>query len=254
MAGIDIDLTDYIIAVDDTDTPEEGGTGRLCRELAEVLGSYARVRGVSRHQLAVLPGIPYTRKNSANAIHLTHPAVSCEELVEHAARWVAEHCCPGSNPGLCVGCTDRLREVAFGRAAQQRVVSEKEAWEVAQAAGVALQAVQGNGRGIVGALAAAALAASGNDGRFVARGGVRDLEGPLSLSQVLAAGVDEVRNADGETVTAGEVIAANGLRPALCEGKCVLFVRMDSDCWLPFKGWPDDDADGVPTQGGPARL
>ncbi len=244
-----MDPTNFIIAVDDTDTPEEGGTGKLCRELAQRLSRYGDIWGVTRHQLAVLPGIPYTRRNSANAIHLVCAPRDFREVAEYAIQWVAEHCCPGSEPGLCMGTTEALKVVAVGRAAQQRVVSVEEAWQAARAAEVTLRSVLGSGQGVVGALAAAALASCGNDGRFVEREGVRDLHGSVAVAEVLAAGVDEVRTADGETLTEGEVIAPRGLRPALCEGKCLLFVTRQDDHWLPLKGWPCEDLNQVRVEG-----
>ena len=218
-------MSNLIIAVDDTDTPEQGGTGRLCRGLAEALADCCEVWGVTRHQLAVLPEIPYTRKNSANAIHLISPPAELDELLDYASQWVAEHCCSGSRPGLCQGTAEALAAVTLGRAAQQ-------------AAGVVLRSVAGDGHGIIGALAAAALASSGNDGRFVEVGQVRGLQGRVSIVQAQDAGIAEVRQVGGKTVADGEIIAANGLRPALCESKCILFVIREGSHWLPIRGWP----------------
>ncbi len=243
-------MAEFIIAVDDTDTAEQGGTGRLCRGLAEALANCCEVRGVTRHQLAILPEIPYTRKNSANAIHLIRLQVRSDELLDYATEWVAEHCCPGSNPGLCQGTAEALTAVSLGRAAQRRVVTMQEARQAADAAGVVLRSVAGDGHGIIGALAAAALASSGNDGRFVEVGQVRALQGPVSIPQAQDAGIAEVREASGQPVTEGEIIATNGLRPALCEGKCVLFVIREGSHWIPVRGWPAAEQGEVQPQAG----
>ncbi len=227
-----------IIAVDDTDTAEQGGTGRLCRGLAEALANRCEIWGVTRHQLAILPEIPYTRKNSANAVHLICPPAELDELLDYATEWVAAHCCSGSRPGLCQGTAEALTAVTLGRSAQHRLVTMQEARQAAEAAGVVLRSVAGDGHGIIGALAAAALAGSGNDGRFVEVGQVRALQGPVSILQAHDAGIAQVRQVGGKAVTDGEIIAANGLRPALCEGKSVLFVMREGSHWLPVRGWP----------------
>jgi hypothetical protein len=228
----------FLIAVDDTDTPQAGGTGRLCRQLAEELRSSADIWGVTRHQLAVLPEIPYTRKNSANVVHLTCAATDFESIVEYAVVWVADHCCPGSRPGLCAGSCRTLRDISLGRAAQQRVVTVQETWQAAERFEVILRVVAGDGHGIVGALAAAALASSGSDGRFVEAGAVRELDGIVPIAEAIDAGVDGIRTVTGEPVADGHILVSNGLRPALCEGRVVLFVEHSQEGWLPVKGWP----------------
>lgn len=231
-------LNSLIIGVDDTDTVTEGGTGRLCRGLAEVLSQHCRVRGVTRHQLAILPGIPYTRKNSANAVHLLCAPNQGDDLLNYATDWVAEHALASSEPGLCQGSVEALATVRLGRSAQRRVVTIQEARKAAQTAQVTLRALSGKGHGIVGALAAANLASTGNDGRFVTVGHIRELHGLVSIAEVQAAGVEEIRTTEGQTVTTGEILVANGLRPALCANKPVLFVVPGKSYWLPIKGWP----------------
>ena len=100
---IEPDANSFLIGVDDTDNPDAGGTGHLCRALAEVLGAYGPGWGVTHHQLPLLPGIPYTRRNSANAIHFTCPAEQFAAAFAEAVRWIAEHCWAGSSPGVCGG-------------------------------------------------------------------------------------------------------------------------------------------------------
>ena len=94
--------------------------------------------------------------------------------------------------------------------------------------------------GIVGAFAAACLAAQGSDGRFVQIGRMRELCGRFEVAEVLAAGGDEVRSAQEQPLTAGVIIAAR-LRPALRDGRCVLYCRPRSDgYWEAITGAPGD--------------
>ena len=236
------DANSFLIGVDDTDNPDEGGTGRLCRVLAEVLAGQWRVGGVTRHQLPLLPGIPYTRRNSANALHFTCPAQQFAAAFAEAVRWIAEHCWAGSSPGVCGGSAAALSAVTFGRTAQERIVTPQEAYEAAETAQVTLKAAGGDGHGVIGALAAAALAASGNDGRFIAVGTVRALTGLVAAARVRAAGVDQIRSTTGAILIDGYILADAGLRPALREGQSILFVEWNGHHWLPVRGAPDDDS------------
>lgn len=57
------------LGIDDTDTRESRGTGRLARMIARELSRSYPVMGVTRHQLFVHPSIPYTSHNSCAVIH-----------------------------------------------------------------------------------------------------------------------------------------------------------------------------------------
>ncbi len=203
-----------VIAIDDTDNAEEGGTGRVAREIACRLSERFAIWGVSRHQFAVLPEIPYTRNNSGNAIHVLSPVADVAALTDEVAAWLRELCLPGSDPGLCLAAPAALLEVELGRAAQARVVSRDEARRAAEAAGVMLRHPCETDDGIVGALAGACLAAGG----------------------------EEVRSVEGDVLSEG-VIVAERLRPALRRGKCVVYCRRAGDgTWAAITGAPGDPA------------
>jgi len=231
---------ELIIAVDDTDNPDQGGTGHVARTIAQRLAPRLPVWGVSRHQFIILPEINYTRNNSGNAIHLLALPQSLEDLAAEVASWVRELVLVGSEPGLCVAWPEALLEAQLGREAQRRFVTREEARSAARAAGVVLlNPGEGDG-GIVGAFGAACLASQGNDGRFVQIGQMRDLSGQITVADVLAAGADEVRAEDGTLLTEG-TLSAERLRPALRAGKCVLYCRVGTDGrWTPLIGAPGD--------------
>jgi hypothetical protein len=92
----------------------------------------------------------------------------------------------------------------------------------------------GDGSGIIGALAAVGLAASGEDGRYVMVGRARQLRGLQPVSVLLGAGISSVQNTDGRPVTEG-LILADKLRPARRGGRPVAIVERSGDYWLPLK-------------------
>jgi hypothetical protein len=228
-----------VIAVDDTDIPGQGGTGNVARRIAERLSTTYPVWGVTRHQFAVLPEIPYTARNSGNVVHLLAGPETLEPLADEVVGWVRALHIEGSEPGICVARVEALLDQPLGCEAQRRFVHRSEAWAAAAAAGVILRHAIEADDGIVGAFAGACLAAQGDDGRFVQVGRMRALAGDVQVADVLAAGGDEVRSVEGAPVTQG-LVRAEKVRPALREGRCVVYCRWADGVWLPVHGAPGD--------------
>lgn len=218
-----------LIGIDDTDTPETIGTGKLARLLAQSLCSRlgARSRGVTRHQLLVHPDIPYTSHNSSACVELEDgPCV--QEVSALAEEFMRAHFNEGADPGLAVATRDQAGTVqSFGKDAQKIVLVQSAALDRAAEAGIFLKELGGTGGGVIGALAAIGLRATGNDGRFVELQGIRDLKGTLPVRAIMSGSlIGAVVNAqDGETLPDNAVVDTCGwVRPSLVHGKPVLFV------------------------------
>ncbi|MBN1400901.1 MAG: ABC transporter substrate-binding protein [Anaerolineae bacterium] len=234
-------MTILYLALDDTDTLETRGTGHLARSLATELEPFladcgARVVRITRHQLLVDPRVPCTKNNSCNVVHLDgNGALNPHVLAERAEAVVRREFVPGSDPGLCVGDHVPAEITAFGRRAQQSLVTQAEARRLAMRHDLILRGLGGTEDGVIGALAGVGLAASGDDGRHIRVGRSRELDGLQPISAILAAGVSEVRDMEGHTITEGEVITGGRLRPALRQGRAILYVERGPDGWLPLK-------------------
>jgi hypothetical protein len=213
------------IAIDDTDNATSGGTGRVARELAALLRARYSVLGVSRHQLLVDPRVPYTSNNSCNVIHLQAEPPDLEALASELRGPLRERCLEGSDPGLCVA-RSNAAQASLGAAAQQRLVTQAEAFAAAAEVGAVLWAVGGTGDGVIGAMSGVVLAAGGNDGRFVEVGRSRELDGVLPVEALRAAGVPELRTREGVPVATGRIDTCGGrVRPVLSGGRPVLLVE-----------------------------
>lgn len=223
------------IGLDDTDTLESRGTGHLARHIAGALGADYSVAGVTRHQLLVDPRVPYTAKNSSAAIllepegHLTPDA-----LMARIRALMREHFNPGSDPGLCIAPHVPEAVTAFGRRTQTEVVSQEEARVLAASHAIQLIGLGGTNDGVIGALAAVGLAASGDDGRYVKVGRSRELHGLQPVAVVLAAGIRAVRTLDGEPVSEG-VVLTDKLRPARRGDQPIAVVERVDGYWRPLK-------------------
>lgn len=216
------------LGIDDTDTLESRGTGRLARSIAEKLAQAYPVSGVTRHQLYLHDTIPYTSHNSAAVIHIDAPANGCrEDILATCREMMVADFIEGSDPGICIASRDQVSPgiLAFGRMAKETVLTQGAARRVAATDAVHLEGLGGTNDGIIGALAGVGLAATGNDGRFILRGRSRELTGLQDVQALLGGGIDEVRCGDGTPVTKGSVAIRKFPRPALKQGKAVLFVE-----------------------------
>ncbi|PKL62979.1 MAG: ABC transporter substrate-binding protein [Methanomicrobiales archaeon HGW-Methanomicrobiales-2] len=220
------------LGIDDTDTRESRGTGRLARTIAAELARTYMVSGVTRHQLFVHPSIPYTSHNSSAVIHIQEAeSGAAVDVFATAKELMLADFIEGSDPGICVAAGAEINGdlSRFGFSAKTSVVTQKEARALAREAGILLEGLGGTEDGVIGALAGIGLAASGNDGRFVQKGTTRDLRGNQTIAAILASGVDRVETRDGAAVDEGTVALRKFPKPAFIGGKAVLYVEAGDD-------------------------
>lgn len=223
------------IGLDDTDSLTSRGTGHLARRIGAAIADQHFLQGVTRHQLLFDPRVPYTAKNSCAAILLeTNGKHAHETVIRRVRSLMREHFVPGSDPGLCVAKHVPSAIIAFGRRVQEELVTQEEARSLAAFHGVELVGLGGTEDGVIGALAAVGLAASGDDGRYVMVGSSRQLKGLYPASSLSKVGISEVRTLDGRRVTTG-LIHTDKLRPARRGAQPVLFVEWAEGYWRPLK-------------------
>lgn len=223
------------IGLDDTDNLESRGTGHLAREIAAAMATNYLLVGVTRHQLLVDPRVPCTKNNSCAAIVLdvdgdVNPVV----LLERVRALILDDFQPGSDPGLCVAHAVPAAVTEFGRRAQHELVLQDDARVLAARHSLLLQGLGGDEDGVIGALAAVGLAASGEDGRYVLVGRSRELIGLQPVSALLTAGIAEVQTAEGQLVTEG-LVQTDKLRPARRGGRPIAVVKWTGEHWLPLR-------------------
>jgi tRNA(Ile2) C34 agmatinyltransferase TiaS len=223
------------IGLDDTDNLESRGTGHLAREIAAALAADYPLLGVTRHQLLEDPRVPCTKNNSCAAIALNVDGnVDLAAIFERVRSMMLDDFQPGSDPGLCIARVVPAAASEFGRRVQRELVSQAEARALAAEYGLWLQGLGGDEDGVIGALAAVGLAATGDDGRYVLVGRSRELTGLQPVSALLAAGIVAVRTFDGQPVTEG-LVHTDKLRPARRGGLPIAVVERAGDHWMPLK-------------------
>jgi hypothetical protein len=215
------------VGIDDTDILDTPGTNQLARALVQTVADGYRCLRITRHQLLDDPRVPYTSHNGSASI-LFEPLgqVNRERLVgtlrERMLRWYV----PGSDPGLCVAEAVPARVVNFARRCQRELVDQAAARALAADCNIHLEGLGGTEGGVIGALAAVGLSATGDDGRLVQLGTwPDDLSGPQDVATLAARGV-VVRCLDTqESIAQGVVDVGKHLRANLRGHHAVLFVQ-----------------------------
>ena len=207
------------ISIDDTDTQESIGTGRLARKLAEQIEEMGigKVHGVTRHQLLLHKDIPYTSNNGNACLEVRDCEVT--EIYETAIEFLGAYFIPGSDPGLCICPKEMVTQemIRFGKSAQRRVLSKEEAYQIARQADIFLEELGGTGHGVIGALAGIGLRANGNDGRFIELHGIREILGKIQVRDILrATAIELVVDLQGNRLPDEAIVDSVGwLRPYL---------------------------------------
>ena len=244
-----------LIGIDDTDSLESRGTNKLARELAARVSDKFRCRYIVRHQLLFDERIPFTSHNGSASIWLEprRGEVTDAEMLdlfdELRAGMLADFIA-GSDPGLCLATSISPEIIAWGQRCQREIVKQSDARELAVHCGVRMQGLGGTEGGVIGALAAIGLAATGDDGRIVQLGEWRDdLSGPTSIARLNERGLEirELNNAeaenprptrqDGRVLADGLVDVGKHARANLRDGRSVLFVCVNDDEFRHVAEW-----------------
>ena len=234
-----MDMSVWLIGIDDTDVVGTRGTGRLARMLADKLAEWGlRRRGITRHQLLVHPDVPYTTHNSSACLAVEGNGSDEADAFERVCSFVAENSPQGADPGVCMAAATAVTGsvVAFGRRAQTEVVRLADAKRTGREEGLLHAGLGGTNDGMIGALAAVGLRTSGDDGRFIQLGEIREVGGAVRVRRLLDAGIDEVRCPDGQTPALEDVVETlDWVRPRLLGERAVLLVKRstgDATDWI----------------------
>jgi len=132
----------------------------------------ASCQPISRHQLYIHADIPYTSHNSSMCFEADIAIEECmlQNVIDCLAQYLEENAAIGSDPGLCVVYTAKLNKrhefMAFGYQAKKTILTKNDAYKLAEQCHIHLTEHGGDGLGVIGALAGAALRFGGNDGRY----------------------------------------------------------------------------------------
>ena len=225
----------YLIGVDDTDSSKSPTTGELVCRLAESLLAEGVVEphGVTRHQLLVKKQIPYTGHNSA--VCMSIHAQDIEATWETTRDFLSLESDRHASVGMCMSRWEAVSHdvMAWGRRAKTEVLALDEAQQLAAKVHVRLLAVKGDGRGMIGALAALGLFREGNDGRFLWLPGLLELQGRYSVADIFErTAIDRICTLDEVELPLAEFVEIGDWpRPLLRNGQATLYVEEKKHGW-----------------------
>jgi hypothetical protein len=227
------------VGIDDTDIVGSPGTNQLARKIVRRLGHVARGAIVCRHQLFFDPRVPFTSGNGSASIQLPHGEdVPRDELIANVRDEMRDFFVEGSDPGLAVATTVSDQMMVFATRAKREVVTQADARTVAVGSVCHLEGLGGTNQGIIGALAAIALAAGGDDGRVVHvdKWPWPDrFSGVQSVAAIRARGVAEIRTTAGAPFAGELVDIGKHLRPNWRSGRVVLLVEPADEPESPWR-------------------
>ena len=218
------------VGFDDTDTRDSDyGTGKLVRRFENVLPEGCHLWGVIRQQLLVDDRIPYTSHNSSACaiIDLPDPSLM-SELISRAVDHIEQESTEGSDPGLCIARDNdpALSQLSsLGRLCTAKVITQHEILQATN--GTYLSGHGGTNDGIIGAVAAVGLTASGWCGRFIEFGKLRELPVMISVAELERSGI-KVVSLDRNTMVPDhdDMVNTKGwLRPRLWGSQPILPVN-----------------------------
>ena len=222
-----------LLGIDDTDDDTSRGTGYQARRLGHAIqeNGLGELRGVTRHQLLVDSRIDYTSRNSSACLILETTEDLIPALIDLARSELGAHCAPVSKVGICLSESSAVdTEIrGFGRAAKHEVLFADAARSLGKAREIHIESIKGSGEGVIGALAAVGLHASGDDGRFVWLPKLRDLDGRYTV-----AGLTDLLDVQVETISgdalppSAEIEALEWMRPILRGGRAILLAEEEN--------------------------
>ena len=221
------------LGIDDTDDESSRGTGYQARRLGHAIqeNGLGELRAVTRHQLLIDSRIDYTSRNSSACLVLETTEDQVPSLIDLARSGLEAHCAPDSKVGICIAepsaVDDAIRE--YGRAAKDKVLFADAARSLGKEREIHIESIKGSGEGVIGALAAIGLHATGNDGRFVWLPKLRELDGRYSVADLTELLDVEVEMISGDVLPpSAEIVALEWMRPILREGRAILLAEEEN--------------------------
>lgn len=224
------------IGIDDTDSPVSKGTGYFSRCLGHQLeeAGLGKILGISRHQLYRSISIPFTSRNNSTCIEL----LSCstmEVLLDFVRKFIKENATEGSETGFCVATATHFpkKVMDFGLKTQKKIVTSEQALCLASEFNFHIEGVTPGAHGIIGAMAAVGLRATGNDGTMIWVKGheISDMKGIFHAGEIYSqTRVDCITTLDGFKIPVNATIEYfENILPVIKENYVTLFVEEHHD-------------------------
>lgn len=160
------------VALDDSRQLDGGKAG----ETVSLLGKYIEAKGwgrsaiPSRHRLYPNPATGCKKHNTARSLAADINEQYLNEFIDYACELIKSTGTRDSNAGLAIAVPELMETpnelIEYAYRVKEGLVNKNETLELATRPGLYVFELNGTGKGIIGALAAAGLRMTGNDGQF----------------------------------------------------------------------------------------
>ncbi len=221
------------VAIDDSRQLDGGKAGVTASLLTQAIedNGWGKCAIPSRHRLYSHPDTGCKKHNTARSFSADIEAKYLQEFIDYACNLIKLSGTPDSNTGLAIVIpelmenTDDLLDYAYR--AKEDIVSKNEALAFAEKPGFYLFELSGSGQGIIGALAAAGLRITGNDGQFRGKLQLSKVENYVAtVSEIIYnTYVEQVKNMDMENIGDDEYVRmGEKVKVVLLDNKYTLMV------------------------------
>lgn len=220
------------IGIDETDNGGKKGTDVFSICLGHQLEKegLGHIAGISRHQLFTGKALTYSNGNGAACIEL----ITCNEtseILSSVRQFIKANAHRGSETGFCLSENQEVPRMVidWGLKARKKTVDLSEACFVAAECNLHLEGITKNARGMIGALAAVGLRATGDDGSMIWVKGheINQLKGIFHAGEIYCSTrVDCIQTCDGFRIPVNATIEWQPQsRPVIRENHVTLLVE-----------------------------
>ncbi|MBI5538954.1 MAG: hypothetical protein HY951_02775 [Bacteroidia bacterium] len=219
-----------LIGIDDTDSKTSKGTGFLTRELGKQIEiqNLGKVLNITRHQLFLSKEIAYTNRNNSACIEVS--ACNYDGLVEFCKEFVFRNSEKVAQPAIVFAKLELVSDevIEFAKTAKNKIVTLKDALALIKKNDFLKEDSGKKNNGVIGAIAAIGLRATGNDGRVIWAKGheIIGMKGTFMAGEVYCETyVDTIKTIDGYKIpTDATIIFDNTLIKPVLEGNNVTLI------------------------------
>ena len=221
------------VALDDSRQLDGGKAGETASLMAKFIEekNWGQSAIPSRHRLYPHPETGCKKHNTARSFAADIHEQYLAAFIDYACKLVKETGTPDSNAGLVAAIPELMANpdelIDYAYRVKEELVTKEEALGFANKPGLYVFEVNGSGQGIIGALAAAGLRITGNDGQF--RGKLQVGTGEDYIASVKEivdkTYVEQVKNMDFEDIGDAEYVRmGEKVKVVLLDNKYTLMV------------------------------
>ncbi len=221
------------VGIDDFHSCDGAGAGETASLFTRVIeeNRWGQAKLPSRHRLYQHPDTGCRKHNTARSFSAQIEEQYLPVFIDYACKVVWRDSSPDSNAGLVIAIPERMTNtdeiIAYASRVKEGLVSRDETNRMIGKPGLHVFVLSGNGKGIIGALAAAGLRMTGNDGQFRGKLQLGSGDGYIATVQEIMENtyVEQIKNMDLENIDKDQSVRmGEKVKVVLLENKYSLMV------------------------------